>query len=153
MFGRLSSWWNKWRTPRVSQAHPPETVEEFAELLARSRITTTGEAIKWLALFRAEHPIASDASNAITAFCSFLASGDWVTEWQCEKLKLGRWKGFYYEDYYILLGQVGKGGSEASSYYASYKARDSRTNKLVCIVMRPLRYTGGRFEYRVYPYM
>ncbi len=153
MFRPLKKWWDKRRGRSVPKTRAPANIEEFAELLARSGIITNQEAKESLALFRAEHPAASDASNAINEFCSFLISGERVTEWQCKKLKSGRWKGFYFEDHYLLLEQVGKGGDEPSLYYSSYKARDSRTNNLACLVIRPILYTSGRFEYRVYPYM
>src|SRR5215208_1128819 len=150
MFRLLKNLWNKRRGRSIPEANAPENIDEFAELLARSGILTNQEANEWLALFRDEHPAASDASNAIDEFCSFLIAGERVTEWQCEKLKSGRWKGFYFEDHYLLLEQIGKGGDEPSSYYSSYKARDSRTNNLACLVIRPILYTSGRVEYRVY---
>jgi hypothetical protein len=153
MFRLLKNWRNKRRKRSIKKAHAPENIDEFAELLARSGVITSRKTNEWLALFRAEHPAASDGSNAVNEFCSFLISGERVTEWQCEKLKLGQWKGFYFEDHYLILEQVGKGGDEPSSYYSSYKARDSRTNNLACLVIRPTQYTPGRWEYRVYPYM
>jgi hypothetical protein len=153
MFGRLKTWWKQRRMPAIAKARPPKNIDEFAELLARSGIATSQQANKWLAQFRAEHPVASDPPTAIAEFCSYLIANEDVTEWQCEKLKLGRWKGFYFEDHYLLVEQVGKGGSEPSSYYSSYKACDKRTNNLVCLFIRPLLYTGGHIEYRVYPYM
>jgi hypothetical protein len=131
----------------------PASIDEFAELLTRSGVATNQAATEWLAIFRREHPAATDAPNPINEFCSFLVSGERVTEWQCEKLKAGRWKGFYFEGRYLLLEQVGKGGDDASSYYSSYMARDSHTKNLVCLFIRPWQYTPGRFEYRVYPHM
>jgi hypothetical protein len=151
MFGRLKNWWNERRGHSIPKAHAPENIEEFAELLGRSGIVMNQEANQWLALFRAEHPAAGDAPNAIAEFCSFLISRQWITAWQCEKLQSGRWKGFYVEDHYLLLEQVGKGGNEASSWYSSYRACDIRTSNLVCLFIRPLG--EGRFDYRVYPYM
>jgi hypothetical protein len=153
MFGRLKKLLRGRQKRNVAEAYAPGKIDEFAELLARSHLTTSQQANEWLELFRAECLAADDAQNAITEFCSFLIAGDRITEWQCEKLKLGRWKGFYFDDHYVLLEQVGKGGDNASSYYSSYKARDIRTNKHVCLFIRPLRYTGGYIEYRVYPYM
>jgi hypothetical protein len=57
------------------------------------------------------------------------------------------------ENHYTLLEQVGKGGHDPLTYYSSYKARDNRTGNYVCLFITPLMYTGGRLEYRVYPYM
>jgi hypothetical protein len=150
MLPTLRSLLRRPETPKNAMA--PCNIDEFAELLARSGIATSQQANEWLALFRAEH-FASDSPKAIADFCNFLNSMGSVTEWQCEKLKLGRWKGFYFEEHYLLLEQVGKGGSDASSYYSSYKACDIRTKSLVCLFIVPWAYSGGYFKYRVYPYM
>ena len=135
----------------MPSAAAPKNIDDLAELLARSRITTTEQANTWLAIFRAAHP--GIASTAIAEFCNFLISAGDVTQWQCEKLKMGRWKGFYFEEHYLLLEQIGKGGSDPSSYYSSYKACDTRTKNLVGLFIVPVAYSGGYFKYRVYPYM
>jgi hypothetical protein len=109
MFGRLKNWWKQRRGRGTRTARAPESIDEIVELLTRSGVATNQEATEWLALFRAEHPAASDVSNAINEFCGFLISGERVTEWQREQLKAGKWKGFYFEDRYLLLEQVGKG--------------------------------------------
>jgi hypothetical protein len=126
--------------------HVPENIDEFAELLARSEITTVPQADEYVAQFRAEHPTAGDTSDAITEFCRFLNSDGLVTAWQCEKLKLGRWKGFYLDNY-LLLEQVGKGEDNAS-----YKARETTSGNVVCLVIKAVRFTEGRITYRVEPY-
>jgi hypothetical protein len=153
MLGRLKNWLSGQRKPSIPPVHAPKNIEDFADLLARSGIATTEQANKWLAQFRAERPVESYTPNATSEFCNFLAASGFVTEWQCGKLLLGRFKGFYFDEHYLLLEQVGKGGSDSLSYYSSYKACDSRTNNLVCLFIRPVNYTGGRIEYRVYPYM
>lgn len=93
MFRPLRNLWNKPRRPSTPKAHPPKSIQAFVELLTRSGLATNQEANEWVALFRAENPAASDASNAMNAFCNFLISNERVTERQCEKLKLGQWKG------------------------------------------------------------
>jgi hypothetical protein len=81
------------------------------------------------------------------SFGDFLVETDRLTRWQCEKLRVGKYKGFYL-DSYTLLGQVGKGLD-----YASYKARDTRTDEVVCLVVTPINRTGRRIEYRVEPFI
>lgn len=151
MFGRLKNWWNERRGRSIPQAHAPESIEEFAELLARSGITTVQQANDYVAQFRAEHPAEADSASAVTELCGFLTTGGRVTAWQCEKLQLGKWRGFYLDNY-LFLEQVGKGGHDQSSYYSSYKARDTKDGNLVCVFVRPARYTKGGIEYRVKPY-
>jgi hypothetical protein len=120
MFGRLKDF-----LTRKQKHKTPANIGEFAQLLARSGLTTIQQANDWLTRFRIEQPAESNSPNAISEFCSFLVSGECVTEWQCDKLKLGRWKGFCFEDHYVLLEQVGKGGHDTSTSYSSYKARDN----------------------------
>ncbi len=151
MFGRLKQWWHKRRKHRAPKV--PATADEFAKLLASSGIATNHDAASWLELFRTQRRSMGVAKNGVEEFCGFLISEGHVTGWQCEKLKAGKWKGFFFEDRYLLLEQVGKGGDDTESYYSSYRARDAKTNGLACLVIRPLNYTDGRFEYRAYPYM
>jgi hypothetical protein len=148
MFGRLKNYFK-----RPQKHKSPATIDDLAQLLGRSGLITIRQAGNWLNRFRAEQPSESKALNAIDEFCRFLISNKCVSEWQCEKLKRGKWKGFYFEDRYVILEQVGKGGSDILTYYSAYKARDERTNIIVCLFIRPLRYSGGHFDYRVYPYM
>ena len=60
---------------------------------------------------------------------------------------MGKWKGFYLDDY-VLLEQVGKDYDSAS-----YKARDTRDGEFVCLVITPVNRTNGRIEFRVEPYI
>jgi hypothetical protein len=69
--------------------------------------------------------------DAVNQFCRFLIDASVVTEWQCEKLKAGKWKGFYLDEY-VLLEQVGKDRTTSS-----YRARDVRDGTRVCLVITP----------------
>jgi eukaryotic-like serine/threonine-protein kinase len=85
--------------------------------------------------------------NEARPFCDFLISTNRLTNWQCDKLLMGKYKGFYLDNY-VLLGQVGK-DYESSSY----KARDLKDGKFVRLVVTPVNQTGGRIEYRVEPFV
>ena len=62
--------------------------------------------------------------SEVGTFCNFLVATDRLTEWQCEKLKVGKWKGFYLDNY-LLLEQVGKGSDYASSRLATRETINS----------------------------
>jgi serine/threonine-protein kinase len=85
-------------------------------------------------------------SIELDEFCSFLILSGRLTKWQADKLRAGKWKGFYLDNY-LLLEQVGKGRD-----YSSYKARDTMDEKVVCLVIAPVALNDGRIKYRVEPY-
>jgi hypothetical protein len=129
------------------EARPPANVDEFAQLMVRSGLATEQQSKQHLSQFRSEQPFTHVPADGIQTFCCFLINAGYVTTYQCDKLKLGRWKGFYLDDY-LILEQVGKG-----SDYCSYKARDTKDGELVCLVVTPSLLAGGRFKYRVEPYV
>jgi hypothetical protein len=81
--------------------------ERFVELLILSKITTEQQMEELLCRFEDERKELANDDDAINQVCDFLKRTGSVTEWQCEKLKMGKWKGFYL-DCYLMLGQVGK---------------------------------------------
>ncbi|MFO0788279.1 MAG: hypothetical protein U0805_02410 [Pirellulales bacterium] len=80
-------------------------------------------------------------------FCDFLISSNRLTAWQCNKLLVGKWKGFYL-DHFVLLDQIGK-----DSDYSYYKARNTTDGKMVRLSITPVNRTNGRIEYRVEPFI
>lgn len=127
-------------------AHCPTTIDQSTVLIVKSRICSESE------VRDAEKSFAADCGNSRSAanvelFCEFLVATNRLTEWQCSKLRMGKWKGFYL-DHYLLLDHVGK-DFESSSY----KARDTRDGKLVVLAITPVNRTNGQIEYRVYPYI
>jgi eukaryotic-like serine/threonine-protein kinase len=80
------------------------------------------------------------------SFCDFLISTNRLTQWQCDKLLTGRWKGFYLGDY-VLLEHIGK------DYETTwYKARELRNGRFVRLVVSPFNQRVGRNEYSVEPF-
>jgi hypothetical protein len=120
--------------------------DQFVTLLINSRIINEPEAMKVAAAFRAGCR-EFDKADTREFFCDFLISTKRVTEWQCNKLRIGKWKGFHLDDY-LILELVGKDNCSSS-----YKARDTSDGKFVCLVVTPpaLAKRGG-IEYRVEPY-
>jgi len=75
--------------------------------------------------------------------CEFLINNGSVTEWQCNKLKSGKWKG-YHMDHYLLLEQVGNPDE------LHLRARDTRDGSIVLLIVTPRNQTKGpNIEYRV----
>ncbi len=131
------------------------TIEQFLELMVRSQLFGEHEAERAAAEFK-EGRHNKGAEETVEAFCKFLVGTGRLTEWQCAKLGMGKWKGFYVDNF-LILEQCGK--DEVSS---SYKARDARSGSLVCLVITPpaLYADGGenyratgQIEYRVEPYI
>ena len=139
MFGRLKSWLRR---------HQKGTFERFIDLLGKSQLCTEQQIGQLVSSFETERgDIAS--GDVVTQFCDFLVAINAVTAWQCDKLKAGKFKGFYLDDY-VLLEHSGKGAD-----YSSYKSRDTRNGNIVNLVIRPrpVNETGGKIEYRVEPWV
>lgn len=69
-----------------------------------------------------------------------------LTDWQCNKLKNGQFKGFYL-DGYCLLSQIGK-----TDRLCIYSAREVTTGKIVALDVTPLSIDpikDGKIHYKV----
>jgi hypothetical protein len=121
-------------------------IEQFVNLLINSRLSSKQEAEELATIFQDECRT-RDTQDTLDLFCDFLISTHRLTAWQCDKLRKGKWKGFYLDNY-LLLEQIGK--DEDFSYF---KARDARDGKLVRLAVTPMkRAKGPGIEYRVDPY-
>ena len=139
MFGRLKSWWRR---------HQKGALERFICLLGKSQLCTEQQIGQLVSRFELERgDIAS--GDEVTQFCDFLVAINAVTAWQCDKLKAGKFKGFYLDNY-VLLEPSGKGVD-----YSSYKSQDNKNGNIVNLIIRPRprNQTGGQIEYRVEPWM
>jgi eukaryotic-like serine/threonine-protein kinase len=139
MFGRLKGWLRR---------HQKGTLERFIDLLGKSQLCTEQQIGQLVSSFERERgDIAS--GDVVAQFCDFLVGTDAVTAWQCDKLKAGKFKGFYLDNY-VLLEHSGKGAD-----YSSYKSRDTKNGNIVNLVIRPrpVNQTGGQIEYRVEPWV
>ncbi len=86
--------------------------------------------------------------DTVEMFCDFLVASNRLAVWQCEKLRKGQWKGFFFDDY-VLIERIGK---DYDSVY--YKVRNTMDGTLACLAVTPRpTETGRRLEYRVGPYV
>jgi hypothetical protein len=139
MFGQSKNWLRKLlkRKSRDTQ------LEHFIDLLRQSALCTEQQVGELIGKFENERREVTSGDDGVSQFCRFLIGTNAVTAWQCEKLKMGKWKGFYLDDY-VLLEQDGKDYS-----YSYYRARDTRDRSIVRLIVTPMNQTGGKIEYRV----
>lgn len=118
-------------------------IKQFKTLLINSRLSGKTEADELATVFQAECR-ERNAPATVDLFCDFLIANNRFTAWQCDKLRKGKWKGFYLDDYQ-LLDQIGK-----DQEFAYYQARDTRDGTLVRLTITPVnRAKGPNIEYRV----
>jgi hypothetical protein len=121
-------------------------IDQFAILLFKSRLSGKPEAEQLACVFK-EECRKQNIQETVETFCDFLIATNRLTAWQCEKLRMGKYKGFYLDNY-LLLEQIGK-----DYEFGYYKARDARDGHLVRLAVTPVnRAKGPGIEYQVYPF-
>jgi hypothetical protein len=120
-------------------------IEHFVRLLVNSQLFGEVEAKAARSAFDKKCN-GSNMPATVNAFCDYLISGHSLTAWQCEKLRMGKWKGFYLDNYLIMEP------IEKCEQPCFYKARNTRDGKLVRLEVIPFAYADGRIQYRVAPY-
>jgi hypothetical protein len=118
----------------------PSTVDEFAPILVRSKLSTQEQAVDFVAKYH-EQPKPGNLPDTLTAFCSFLVGEGLVTSWQCINLRNGQWKGFYL-DHYLLLDKVYE-----DSKRRHYLARGTTDGAYVRLAISPSR--GPEIHYEM----
>jgi hypothetical protein len=105
----------------------PETIVDFARLLAASQLVDSARLEELLDEFRNRESKHDEAD--VDALVEFLQSRAVLTRWQCDQLKEGRYKGFFLGKYKLVdcTGRV-----ESSFYYA---AEDTFVKDFVTIVL------------------
>ena len=141
MFGQLRNW----LSTQLKRKTRCKQLERFICFLRLSQICSEQQVQELLGTFENQRQEILSDEDGLAQFCSTLVSANAATEWQCNKLKVGKWKGFYLDDY-LLLEQVGK-----DYEYAYYRARDIRDGSIVRLVVTPMNRTKGPriIEYRV----
>src|SRR5262245_13372623 len=114
----------------------PNTIDRFVELVVRSGLATQVQVKELIDQFQASQP-STEKSADIEAVGKYLVARECLTEWQCEKLRQGKFKGFYLHNY-LFLDHLGKDAN-----FAYYKARDTRDGKLVRLTVTPLNRSKG----------
>lgn len=80
---------------------PPETIEQMAELAVRGRLVKNDDMRLILGVFRNIYSSPLNSPDALSAFSAHLVSIG-LTQWQCDKLRIGKWKGFFLDDYELI---------------------------------------------------
>ncbi len=107
-------------------------LEPFLATLRASNLIDDIRLRESVALFKATLIYNANARDAVTALKEFLVSQGTLTRWQCEKLSLGKFRGFIL-DYYVLLEPV-----RARATSTLYSARDQRTGEIVTLQIETL---------------
>ena len=100
-------------------------VDQFLALVLASGLVDQADLREACSDFQADRRKAS----ALDALCRHLLSKETLTQWQCEKLRKGKWKGFFLHDY-CLMGHL-----SVADKTSTYLARETGTGKLVAITI------------------
>jgi hypothetical protein len=120
--------------------HPSSTkVDRFLLLLNSSGIARCSEILAACADF---HTDQYDES-AIDDLCGHLVAKQFLTKWQCEKLRAGKWKGFWLDNY-RLLSELKRTEKDRT-----YLAEEYPSGRRVAIVVTPPPRQDGQVDYRV----
>ncbi|MGD9635140.1 MAG: hypothetical protein AB7G28_12590 [Pirellulales bacterium] len=129
---RLSG--ESWERPMASQ------IDLFLELLLRSKLAVPTKLVEWCADF----PVARRDTSALDDLCTHLVNRGALTRWQCDKLRVGKFRGFF-QDGYCLQDQIEK--DEVST---TYLCRHVDTGRHVAMKVKVLESTeSGRIEYDI----
>jgi eukaryotic-like serine/threonine-protein kinase len=121
-------------------------IEQFIALMKASGLSSMHEARQLAAGFLVDCNT-QGTPETVERFCDYLIAANLFTDWQCTKLRAGKWKGFYMDNY-LLLEWISK-----DDKFCYYKARDTRDGKLVTLTVTPMpRATGPDIEYTAGPY-
>lgn len=113
-------------------------LDKFVELLQRSGLVRSEE----IDSLRAEFPFTLTDQFAVDEFCRELIDKGVLTTWQCDKLRQGKWKGFFV-DGYCILRHLGKDKTSAM-----FLCREVATGRLVAMRVTPPGLTpDGAFHY------
>ena len=120
-----------------------DRVEDLLADLVRSGLATDQQASGLINNYREVFLASSKLPDTLAAFCTFLVASQIVTTWQCEKLRHGKWRGFFLDDF-VLLDSLGP--DNEVSYYL---ARNSTNGEVVSLAITPPSPTISEIEYRV----
>jgi serine/threonine-protein kinase len=117
-------------------------IDKFLALVVSSHIVE----LSTLAAACTDFSTNSTDESAISDLCRHLIGKGLLTEWQCEKLCEGKWKGFWLDNY-CLLAELNRSGEGTA-----YLAKEWRTEKQVALVVSPPKikpWVNGHPFYRV----
>jgi hypothetical protein len=123
----------------------PDTIDRFVELVVRSGLATQEQVTELTKQFEKSQRFIKNSAD-IAAFSTFLVANELITAWQSEKLREGKFKGFFLDEF-VLLNRF-----PHDENFGYYLARDVRDGKLMRLTVTPPNRTPGRIEYRADPY-
>lgn len=109
---------------------PAQNLEDFLRLLRGSQLLD--DAVVELALdgFRGTNVVNGPTDDG-RAFASYLVVHGYLTCWQCRKLRDGRFKGFFLDNYEL------RDHLEVGDTNSRFVAEDTRTGKTVILAVTP----------------
>lgn len=124
----------------LTRTRPPwsQEVQAFWERVAKSGLLDEDQ------LRKAYTEVRSNRTTEATLddVCALLVSTDALTNWQCDKLRSGRWKGFFQEGHCVLC-HVGKDDTSST-----YLCREIESGKRVAMVVTlPMLTADGKLRY------
>jgi len=120
-----------------------EEARRFCQLLALSGLVSPDDLASLLRQYCHVNP--EPSSQSASSLSCFLISRGVITAWQAEKLRDGRYKGFFVDNYLVL--------ERVAIYkkHTRFAALDTTTNRRVLLAMRPPDFRAGhrKPEYHV----
>jgi len=116
--------------------------DEFLALVVRSGLATEASLREVCAEFAAESADESADESELDKLCMQLVAMEILTQWQCEKLRAGKHRGFFLDNY-KLMGQVG-----LEKVSTIYLAVDIDSGKEIVLRNTPPQ-RGKSFQYEV----
>ena len=86
----------------MGDARKPKDVSTFSELLLASGLLNTSVLRSLTNDFHGQVASGKQIDTSLTTFTSYLVASGFLTCWQCAKLREGRYKGFFLDDYKLL---------------------------------------------------
>jgi eukaryotic-like serine/threonine-protein kinase len=121
-------------------------IDRFLALTLASGLLRTDDLQNALDDFGRDATVSADNDDALVTFCDYVIAHDILTQWQCDKLRNGQYKGFFLDGFKIL-DYTGTGES-----YSTFLAEDSATKRHVALIITPPAlspFKDGRIDYRV----
>jgi hypothetical protein len=118
------------------------TIGRFLELLLRSNLCSEQEIKEATRRFDNEQKGSLSDDTALDKLCNFLIAEKALTRWQCDKLRMSKWKGFYLGNYKLLEP------IDNEQYPMCYKAKDTDRGNIVRLILEGSN-SEGDIKYRV----
>jgi serine/threonine-protein kinase len=116
-------------------------LDKFLELVQKSGLASSTETVAW----RAEFPFTLTDEFAVEELCLQLIGKGVLTTWQCDKLRQGKWKGFFL-DGYCFLSRISMDDTSST-----YLCREVATQKYVAMRVTPPHFsTDESFRYEIH---